>query len=86
MGLVSCTEYCPEVCFACLDKSILRNVFSILDVNDGDITSPVMVLVANIIIHELVLGSVSGDTTSLHQTQAFFVKLCYYGMPFIINA
>ncbi|PBK59486.1 hypothetical protein ARMSODRAFT_945592, partial [Armillaria solidipes] len=47
------------------------------DVNDGDITG-VMVSVANTIIRELVLGSVSGDTTSLHQTQAFFVKLCHH--------
>ncbi|KAK0211881.1 hypothetical protein IW262DRAFT_338920 [Armillaria fumosa] len=47
------------------------------DVKDGDITE-VMVSVANNIIYELVLGSVNGDTTSLHQTQAFFVKLCHY--------
>lgn len=66
-------------------KSILRNVFSILDVNDGDITG-VMVSVANIIIRELVLGSVSGDATCLHQTQAFFVRLCNYGVSSPISA
>ncbi|PBK89696.1 hypothetical protein ARMGADRAFT_331042 [Armillaria gallica] len=46
------------------------------DVKDSDITG-VMVSVANTIIRELVLGSVSGDATCL-QTQAFFVRLCHY--------
>lgn len=53
-------------------SSLLCRILS-RDVKDGDVIESV----ANKIIHESVLGSVSGDTTSLHQTQALFVKLCH---------
>ncbi|KAK0475725.1 hypothetical protein IW261DRAFT_454013 [Armillaria novae-zelandiae] len=47
------------------------------DAKDGVLTK-VGVPVAKRIIYKLVRESVSGDTTSLHQTQAFFIKLCHY--------